>query len=55
VADKDQAHLLGIPAGSPLLVERLVLHDQDGRPIQFGETRYAAGRYALEFHLYRNA
>jgi GntR family transcriptional regulator len=55
VADKDEAHLLGIPIGSPLLVERLVLHDQEGRPIQFGENRYAAQRYALEFHLHGNA
>lgn len=54
VADKEEAHLLGIPAGSPLLVERLVLKDQNGRPIQVGETRYAAQRYALEFHLFRN-
>lgn len=54
-ASKEEAHLLGISPGAPLLVERLVLNDQDGRPIEVGETRYAAQRYALEFHLHRNA
>ena len=55
VAAKDEAHLLVIPAGAPLLVERLVLHDQAGVPIQVGETRYAGQRFALDFHLHRNA
>ncbi|HLN64477.1 MAG TPA: GntR family transcriptional regulator [Symbiobacteriaceae bacterium] len=55
VTTRDEAHLLGLPAGSPLLVERLVLFDQNGAPIQAGETRYAAQRYALDFHLHRNA
>lgn len=53
-ATPDDAHLLGLAAGSPLLVERLVLHDQEGRPVQVGETRYAGQRYALDFHLHRN-
>ncbi|HWI61884.1 MAG TPA: GntR family transcriptional regulator [Symbiobacteriaceae bacterium] len=55
VAAKEEAHQLGIPVGAPLLVERLVLQDQDGIPIQVGETRYAGERYALDFHLHRNA
>jgi len=55
VADKEEAHLLGIPVGAPLLVERMVLQDQDGIPIQVGESRYAGQRYALDFHLHRNA
>jgi GntR family transcriptional regulator len=54
IAAKDEAHLLGIPVGAPLMIERLVLHDQTGRPIQVGETRYAGQRYALDFHLHRN-
>lgn len=54
LASPDDAHWLGLPGGSPLLVERLVLHDQEDRPIQVGETRYAGQRYALDFHLNRN-
>lgn len=54
VAGKEEAHLLGIAPGAPLLVERLVLLDQNGTPIQVGETRYAGERYALDFHLHRN-
>ncbi|MDF2630978.1 MAG: transcriptional regulator, GntR family [Symbiobacteriaceae bacterium] len=54
IAAKDEAHLLEIPVGGPLMIERLVLHDQTGSPIQVGETRYAGQRYALDFHLHRN-
>ena len=52
-ATTDDAHWLNLSTGTPLLVERLVLHDQDDRPIQVGETRYAGQHYALEFHLHR--
>ena len=34
--------------GWPLLVERRLIVDQDGRPLELTESRYAAGRYALE-------
>lgn len=54
-AGREESHLLGLPPGAPLLVERLVLLDQHGTPIQAGETRYASQKYAVEFHLHRSA
>lgn len=46
---------MGLPAGAPILVERLLLVDPAGTPIQLGETRYAGSRYALDVHLLREA
>jgi GntR family transcriptional regulator len=34
--------------GGPLLVERRVIVDADGRPIEATESMYPADRYALE-------
>ena len=42
------ARLLAIRAGDPLLVERRVIVDQDGRRIESTESRYPADRYALD-------
>jgi GntR family transcriptional regulator len=42
------AELLQIPEGSPLLVEKRVIHDQDGRPLELCESRYAGERYGLD-------
>lgn len=53
-ASREDARLLALPPGTPLLVERLTLHDQNGLPIEVGETRYAGPTYALEFQLHRN-
>ena len=47
-ASPDDARLLGIPAGTPLLVERRVIVDQRGRPLESTESRYPADRYALD-------
>jgi GntR family transcriptional regulator len=47
-ATAEESRLLGVPAGSPLLVERRVILDQDAMPLETTETRYAAGRYALD-------
>lgn len=47
-ASKEEAKMLGVPRGWPLLVERRVILDQDGVPLEATETRYAAGRYALD-------
>ena len=44
----DDALLLGVRAGDPLLVERRLIHDQRGRPIERTESRYAAERYGLD-------
>ena len=46
-AGSDDAVLLGIPAGTPMLVERRLIYDQRGRPIERTESRYAADRYGL--------
>jgi len=47
-ATADDASLLAIPLGSPLLVERRVIVDGHGRRIEATESRYAADRYGLE-------
>jgi GntR family transcriptional regulator len=39
---------LGVEAGAPLLVERRLIIDQTGRPLELTESRYAAERYSLE-------
>ncbi len=46
-ATQDDAVLLGVAAGEPMLVERRLIHDQRGRPIERTESRYAADRYGL--------
>lgn len=46
-AGADEAVLLGVAAGEPMLVERRVIVDQRGRPIERTESRYAADRYGL--------
>jgi len=46
-ATTDDVRLLGIDAGSPLLVERRVISDPHGRPLEATESRYPGGRYAL--------
>jgi GntR family transcriptional regulator len=47
-ARKEDAELLGVSEGSPLLVEKRVIHDQDGRPLELCESRYAGDRYGLD-------
>ena len=47
-AEADEAPLLDVVPGWPLLVERRLIVDQDGRPLELTESRYAAGRYALD-------
>lgn len=47
-ARPDDAALLEVSAGQPLLVERRVIVDQRGRPLERTESRYAADRYALD-------
>jgi GntR family transcriptional regulator len=46
-ATRDDAVLLGISNGEPMLVERRLILDQRGRPIERTESRYAADRYGL--------
>jgi GntR family transcriptional regulator len=47
-ASADDAHLLDVAPGTPLLVERRVIVDQRGRPLESTESRYPADRYALD-------
>lgn len=46
-ASSDDSLLLGVRAGAPMLVERRLIYDQQGRPIERTESRYAADRYGL--------
>ena len=45
--NSDDAALLGVAVGEPMLVERRLIFDQRGRPIERTESRYAADRYGL--------
>ncbi|MFN8620767.1 MAG: GntR family transcriptional regulator [Chloroflexota bacterium] len=47
-ASAEDAALLEVRPGDPLLVERRVILDQRGRPLERTESRYAADRYALD-------
>jgi GntR family transcriptional regulator len=47
-ATPEDALLLDVLEGSPLLVEKRVIHDQDGRPLELCESRYAGDRYGLD-------
>jgi GntR family transcriptional regulator len=47
-ATAEDAHLLAIRDGDPLLVERRVIVDGHGRRIEATESRYVAGRYGLD-------
>jgi GntR family transcriptional regulator len=47
-ATPEDAGPLEIAEGAPLLVERRLIFDQAGRPLEFTESRYAADRYRLE-------
>ena len=42
------AEHLGLVEGAPLLVERRLILDQRGRPLERTESRYAADRYSLD-------
>jgi GntR family transcriptional regulator len=47
-ATAEDARLLAIRVGDPLLVERRVIVDTHGRPIESTESRYVAERYGLD-------
>ena len=50
-ATKDESRLLAVAEGWPLLVERRTILDQHRVPLEIAETRYAAGRYAIDVEL----
>jgi GntR family transcriptional regulator len=47
-ATTEDARLLQVRKGTPLLVERRLIHDQDGAPLELTESRYVASRYGLD-------
>ena len=47
-ATAEDARLLGVRRGAPLLVERRLIHDQDGRPLEWTESRYVGSRYGID-------
>ena len=47
-ATAEDARLLGLRPGDPLLVERRVIADRLGRRVESTESRYPADRYGLE-------
>jgi GntR family transcriptional regulator len=47
-ASKEDARLLAVARGDPMLVERRVILDAHGRPVEATESRYPADRYAID-------
>jgi GntR family transcriptional regulator len=47
-ASPEDAKLLEIKKGDPLLVERRLIRDQDGEPLEWTESRYVGARYGLD-------
>lgn len=47
-ATADDARWLEMRKGDPMLVERRIILDQEGLPLEFTESRYPADRYALD-------
>jgi GntR family transcriptional regulator len=47
-ATAEDARLLGVKRGTPLLVERRLINDQTGAPLESTESRYVAARYGLD-------
>ena len=46
-ASAEDARLLGVRKGSPLLVERRLISDQDDAPLELTESRYVPERYDI--------
>jgi DNA-binding GntR family transcriptional regulator len=53
IATPEEAELLELPARGALLVERRIITDAGGSPIERTETRYASGRYVFDIELHR--
>jgi GntR family transcriptional regulator len=47
-ASPEDARLLAVRAGEPLLVERRVIADAQAHPVEATESRYPGNRYALD-------
>ena len=53
-ASPDEARLLGIAVGSPLVTMRRVMQDDTGRPVEVGDHVYDAAHYAVEMSVVEN-
>jgi len=47
-ATAEDARLLRVRKGAPLLVERRLIHDPSGEPLEWTESRYVGSRYAID-------
>jgi GntR family transcriptional regulator len=47
-ATSEDARLLRVRRGAPLLVERRLIHDQEGTPLEWTESRYVGSRYGID-------
>jgi DNA-binding GntR family transcriptional regulator len=47
-ASAQDARLLRVRKGAPLLVERRLIHDQDGEPLEWTQSRYVGSRYGID-------
>jgi GntR family transcriptional regulator len=47
-ATAEDARLLRVRRGAPLLVERRLIHDQEGKPLEWTESRYVGSRYGID-------
>jgi GntR family transcriptional regulator len=47
-ASAEDAKLLGVKRGEPLLVERRLIHSDKGAPLELTESRYVGTRYGLD-------
>ena len=47
-ARAEDARLLGVKPGAPLLVERRLILDEQGAPLELTESRYVGSRYGLD-------
>lgn len=50
-ATEEEAPLLHVPAGSPVLTLERTVYDQSGRVVEIGHTHYRPDRYTIEFTL----
>lgn len=50
-AANEEAQLLDVPLGSPLLTLERTAYDQSGRIVEIGHTHYRPDRYTIEFTL----
>jgi DNA-binding GntR family transcriptional regulator len=50
-ASADEAALLSLPVGAPLVTMRRVMHDDTGRIVELGDHRYDAAHYSVELNV----